>query len=67
MREPRLDDLIQFICWVQPELDALAAARLLEYEDLREGVACQWRFYREYREVLLESYLAYEELDALKP
>lgn len=57
MTEPHPTDLIEFVIWLQPELDRDAAASLLINPDIWDGVAQQRRNYLEYSRALLEHHL----------
>lgn len=54
MRDPSANDLIDFVTWVQPELDRDAAARMLIIDDIWWGVAQQRERTREFSRALLE-------------
>lgn len=62
MREPKANDLIDFITWVQPELDPAAAVQMLMVEDIWDHVAEQWRHHREFCRSLLEYHLICQEV-----
>lgn len=64
-REPRTIELIAYMCDVQPELDAWAAARILDLApEIREGIAQNWTDQRERAQQLLELHLALDEVSA---
>lgn len=66
MREPKMRDLVEFVCMVQPELDTAAAERVLLTDgEIREWIAQWWTNYRELRDSLLTCHLLLDEKASL--
>lgn len=66
IREPKMRDLIEFVCMIQPELDQAAAQRLLCADDeIRGWIGAWWANYRELRESLLNCHLLLDEKASL--
>lgn len=65
LREPTDRDLIAYICSIQPELDELAAARIVSLDPaIREGIAQAYQHQRDRAESLLELHLELEGIRA---
>lgn len=57
MREPKPNDLIDFVLRVQPELDRDAAAVMLIHPDVWDYIAQKWRDDRDLAQTLLEAHM----------
>jgi len=57
MRDPRQEELVAFVCAIQPELDPGAARRLLAMDGCTEWVALRWIDQRVTAQSLLDLHL----------
>lgn len=65
LREPRVDELVAFVCQIQPELDEKSAKRLIDLDpSIREGLAQAFVEQRDRAESLLELHLSLEGVQA---
>lgn len=65
MREPTLDDVVGYMCAIQPEIDEAAARRLLSLDPaIREGIAQAYTEQRERAQAILDLHLELEGISA---
>lgn len=64
-REPTLDEVVSYMCAIQPEIDEKAARRLLSLDPaISEGIAQAYAEQRDRAEAILELHLSLEEITA---